>query len=74
MEDNALFITKVMYKNPATIVFWSDGTKTISKIRKDSNDVYSKDIGLKLCVLKKFVSPSFLCKLTKVWVPNETKE
>ena len=40
-----------MYKPPATIVFWNDGTKTVSVC--EEGDVYNKELGFVLCVLKK---------------------
>ena len=40
-----------MYKPPATIVFWNDGTKTVSVC--EEGDVYNKELGFALCVLKK---------------------
>lgn len=44
-------IEKVVYNLPAVIVFWSDGTKTISKCC--SGDIYSNEVGLAMCLLKK---------------------
>ena len=46
-----LTIEKIMYKPPATIVFWNDGTKTVAVCEK--GDVYNKELGFALCVLKK---------------------
>lgn len=46
-----LTIKKIMYKPPATIVFWNDGTKTVSVCEK--GDIYNKELGFALCVLKK---------------------
>ena len=42
---------KVIYNNPATIILWTDGTKTISKCDKD--DTFSKEAGFMTCMLKK---------------------
>lgn len=44
-------IEKVIFNNPATIVLWSDGTKTVVKCGKD--DVYDEEKGLALCFMKK---------------------
>ena len=49
--DNDCVITRVIFNKPATIVFWNDGTKTITKCSKD--DTYSKEAGLAICCLKK---------------------
>ena len=53
-ENNSwgVYITRVLYNNPATIVFWNDGLKTISKC--SGTDVYNPQIGLLLAVLKRF--------------------
>ena len=46
-----LTIEKIMYKPPATIVFWNDGTKTVAVCEK--GDTYNRELGFALCVLKK---------------------
>lgn len=46
-----LTIKKIMYKPPATIVFWNDDTKTVAVCEK--GDVYNRELGFALCVLKK---------------------
>lgn len=46
-----LKVTKVIYHNPATIVFWSDGTKTVVKCGKD--DTYDKEKGFYIACAKK---------------------
>ena len=42
---------KVIYNDPATIVLWADGTKTVVKC--DPKDKYDKTKGLALCFMKK---------------------
>lgn len=46
-----LTIEKIMYKPPATIVFWNDNTKTVAVCEK--GDTYNKELGFAICVLKK---------------------
>ena len=46
-------IDKVIYNNPATIVYWKDGTKTVVKC--DPKDTYDPMTGLALCYMKKFL-------------------
>lgn len=43
-------IKKVIFNDPATIVFWADGTKTVVKC--DEHDVYDKEKGLAMCIVK----------------------
>lgn len=44
---------RVIYNNPATIVYWKDGTKTVVKC--DPEDEYNPMTGLALCYMKKFL-------------------
>lgn len=46
-------IKKVIFHDPATIVLWEDGTKTVVKCQE--GDTYSKEIGLAMCMAKKFM-------------------
>lgn len=43
-------IKKVVFNNPATIVFWATGEKTIVKCQ--DNEPFDKEKGLALCVMK----------------------
>lgn len=45
-------INKVIFNDPATIVFWNDGTKTVVKCQK--GDTFSKELGLAMAISKKF--------------------
>ena len=42
---------KVIFNDPATIVFWKDGTKTVVKCME--GDIYNSEVGLAMCVCKK---------------------
>jgi hypothetical protein len=44
-------IQKVIFNNPATIVFWADGTKTVVKCQE--GDTYSRETGLATAIAKK---------------------
>lgn len=50
-NENRIGIKKVIFNDPATIVFWEDGTKTVVKCQE--GDEYSKETGLALCIVKK---------------------
>lgn len=65
-----VYIKEVIYSKPATIVFWSDKTKTVAKCSGD--DVYSEETGLTICVLKKLLGATQVKKLFKEWVPEQT--
>lgn len=64
-----IYIKKVIYSDPATIVFWSDDTKTVCKCKYP--DTYSKEIGFSLCILKKIYGATAFKKLLKDWVPAQ---
>lgn len=52
LTDVSLEIENVIFNGPATIVFWSDGTKTVVKC---NNDLYDKEKGLAMAIVKKFL-------------------
>lgn len=60
-----VYIKKIIYNAPATIVFWNDNTKTISKC--DTNDNYNPETGLLLCVMKKLYGNDTIHSLLKDW-------
>jgi hypothetical protein len=43
---------KIIFNDPATIVYWSDGTKTV--VKKQKGDAFKKETGLAMCYVKKF--------------------
>ena len=48
---------KVIFNNPATIVIWTDGTKTI--VKKSKGDRYDREKGLAFCYLKKIYGKDY---------------
>ena len=44
-------IEKVIFNDPATIVYWKDGTKTVVKCQND--DKFDKEKGLAMAIVKK---------------------
>ena len=46
-------IKKVIFNNPATIVFWEDGTKTV--VKAGDGDIYDPEKGLAMAFAKKFL-------------------
>lgn len=65
-------ITKVIFNNPATIVFWSDGTKTVVKC--DERDEFDPEKGLAMAICKKHFGGGFYNDIFKKWIPEETPE
>ena len=50
-------ISRVIFNGPATIVFWSDGDKTVVKCME--SDTYSYETGVAMCMLKKIFGKSY---------------
>lgn len=49
-------IKQVIYNNPATIVYFKDGSKVVVKTME--GDVYSKETGLAMALMKKMFGSS----------------
>ena len=65
-------ITKVIFNDPATIVLWSDGTKTVVKC--DERDEFDPEKGLAMAICKKHFGGGFYNDIFKKWIPEETPE
>lgn len=69
-ERRKLQIEKVIFNNPATIVFWKDGTKTVVKCQK--GDIYDEEKGLAMAICKKvFGNGSGYYEEFKKWLPEK---
>ena len=51
MSTNNVFLKKVIYNDPATIAFWSDGTKTV--VKAQPGDIFDPEKGLAMAIAKK---------------------
>ena len=66
-------IKQVIFNNPATVVFWSDGTKTVVKCSE--NDTFDPEIGLAMAICKKaFGNTGAYNEVFKKWVPEVRTE
>lgn len=62
-------IKKVIFNNPATIVFWSDDSKTVVKAH---NDDYDPEKGLAMAIAKKALgNEGNYYNVFNKWLPNE---
>ena len=66
-SGNVTYIKEVIYNDPAVVVIWNGGTKTVSKC--DYGDNFNPEFGLILCVLKKVIGNEQVAKLLMNWVP-----
>jgi hypothetical protein len=69
-------IKKVVFNNPATIVLWTDGTKTVVKCQND--EIFDPEKGLAMAIAKKaFGNKGNYCNEIKKWTEqyemNETE-
>lgn len=63
-------IVDVIFHDPATIVFWSDGTKTVVKCQ--SGDKFDPEKGLAMAIVKKMTgNTGSYCNIFKKWIKEE---
>ena len=67
--DIRRFIKKVKFNPPATIVFWTDNTKTVVKCNGED---YDPEKGLAMCICKKVLGDKGnYYEVFKKWLPKE---
>lgn len=77
-------IEKVIFNDPATIVFWADGSKTVVKTMPDQfddegnlimkGDVFSPSVGLAEAIMKKYFGSGMKTKkAVKMFVDKNKK-
>lgn len=63
-------IVKVIFNEPATIIIWDDGTKTV--VKAQNGEVFDKEKGLAMAVVKKaFGNNGNYYNEFKKWIPEE---
>ena len=63
-------IKNVIFNDPATIVFWEDGTKTVVKCQ--GGDEFNPEKGLAMAIAKKaYGNKGSYCNKLKKWLPKE---
>ena len=63
-------IKNVIFNDPATIVFWEDGTKTVVKCQ--DGDEFDPEKGLAMAITKKaYGNKGNYCNKMKKWLPKE---
>ena len=63
-------IKNVIFNDPATIVFWEDGTKTVVKCQ--DGDDFDPEKGLSMAIVKKaYGNKGSYCNKIKKWLPKE---
>lgn len=68
-ERRTCAIERVIFNDPATIVIWSDKTKTVVKCQP--GDTYDHEKGLALCISKKLLgNKGNFNEVFKKWIPE----
>ena len=62
-DHDELKVTKVIYNDPATIVYFSDKSKSVVKRHKD--DEFDKQTGLLMCIAKKLLGKEELHRVLR---------
>lgn len=68
LENLKLGIEKVIFNDPATIILWTDGSKTVVKCSDD--ELFDPEKGLAMAICKKVLGDKFK-KTFKEWIPEE---
>ena len=69
-SSNIPEIKNVIFNDPATIVFWEDGTKTVVKCQ--DGDEFDPEKGLAMSIAKKaYGNKGNYCNKLKKWLPKE---
>ena len=72
VNSSRMMIKKVIFSNPATIVFWSDGSKTVVKSHLDD---YDPEKGLAMAIAKKALgNEGNYYNVFKKWLPKDDEE
>lgn len=68
-----LEIENVIFNDPATIVFWSDSTKTVVKCQP--GDKFDPEKGLAMAIAKKMIgNTGSYCNVFKKWIKEEKSD
>lgn len=69
-SQSGVYIKDVIFNAPATIVFWSDGTKTV--VKSGDYDVYDPEKGLSMAIAKKALgNEGNYYEVFKKWLSKE---
>lgn len=73
MLKRSFEIKRVVFSEPATIVMWADGTKTVVKCQE--GDVFDPEKGLAMAIAKKALgNKGNFNDVFKKWLPEEKEE
>lgn len=71
--DRLPYIKQVIFHDPATIICWTDGTRTVVKCQ--DGDIYDPEKGMAMAICKKALgNKGNYCEVFKRWLPEEEVE
>ena len=72
-QKKGIYIEKVIFNNPATIVLWSNGEKTVVKCRDD--ETFDPEKGLAMAIVKYvYGNKGNYYNEIKMWLPKEKEK
>ena len=73
VPKSTMAIKNVIFHDPATIVYWADGTKTVVKCQP--GDIFDPEKGLAMAIAKRVYGDNGrYCELFKKWIPDSDEE
>ena len=71
-HNNYLAYERIIFNNPATIVLWADGTRTVVKACKE--DKFNKEVGLKTALLQRVFGKEIDKEINKIVDEDNKRE
>lgn len=71
LDVKNMTIKKVIFNDPATIVYWGNGERTVIKCSED--DSFDQEKGLAMAICKRALGADYK-KVFKEWIPEEKEE
>lgn len=71
-QNNYLAYARIIFNDPATIVIWADGTRTVVKACKE--DKFNKEVGLKTALLQRVFGKEIDKEINKIVDEDNKRE
>ena len=67
LKNNIAFVKNIKFNGPATIVFWTDGTKTVVKCKDENNDPFK---GFVMALAKEYTIRNIALLMKNIFIFN----
>ena len=71
-QNDFLTYEKIIFNDPATVVLWADGTRTVVKACKEDN--FNKEVGLKTALLQRIFGKDIDKEINKIVDEDNKRE